>query len=706
MADRTIEAVLRLSSKLGSMAAFDKTAAKLAQIDQKAKAFNRTQTVMGRTHAALGRSMAAVPIGKFLGGAAVAYGAKQAFTQFADTERRLTRIAINADAGKDALDGMFRTVNRAAQDYAMSQSDVTEGLEALVASGRSLDDALSFLPAVTATAQASGSAVADIATSADSVSASFDIAGDRMQAAFDILVAGGKMGKFELRDMASYLPSLAPAFTALGYKGEEGLQKLTAMLQVVRQRTGSSEEAATALSNIFQKMNSEETNKKFSKFGINLRKELTKARREGRDVLDVFLELSRQAIKGDMSKLPQLFTDAQFATGMRALLSAPGAVEEFVAALKKVDGATLKDLNQVLANAKADIDKMSNSWNQFVTRIGQKVAVGAVPALEYINQQLADRDDFEAGVAKEEARGGSRDELHKRLRDEWNRQNPDKASWLNPERERAIVAAIQKFGRSEIDNPYKYFEGLSKHQPRDGSIEQQQAEQRANRPPRAQILPEQVAVPPTRDQAEATDKADKARNDQYKQLAEAHQTMLQRASTWFNDRERLIKAAGAAAFPGGYVDDPRKEVVDIAVRERRLPAPVRDLPSDTRAEAIRDPNRVATGRPVDRIPGGQPFTGGFPSHDELVRAIADGSGSIEDAGTAAGESLEGAGSAVAQQLKDGAAAMAQAVAALLSVAAKLSNIKVNVQTVGGGGATGVRANVGQSLAGTGGRWAE
>ena len=61
----------------------------------------------------------------------------------------------------------IRTVDRAALDYSMTQDSVTDGLESLVASGRSLDDALSFLPSVAATAQAAGADITDIATTAE-----------------------------------------------------------------------------------------------------------------------------------------------------------------------------------------------------------------------------------------------------------------------------------------------------------------------------------------------------------------------------------------------------------------------------------------------------------------------------------------------------------------------------------------------------------
>jgi len=395
VANREIEAILKISSKLGSMRALGTLQRELGRVDKQARAFNRSQAVIARTGA---KAFAATA--RFLAPMAVAYGVKRSVTEYAAVERRLNRIAINADLGKDAVEGMLRTVNQTSHDYAMSQDQVTEGLETLVAAGRSAENAMSFLPAVAATAQAAGAEVADIATTADAVGNSFDITGDKMQHAFDILVASGKMGKFELRDMARYLPSMAPAFAALGYKGEAGLSKLAAMLQTIRQRTGSAEEAATAAQNIFQKMESDQTVAKFKKFGIDLRGELAQARKEGRDLVDTFLDLSEKATKGDLSKIPQLFTDAQFQIGMRALLQGRKDMEGFQEGLAKVDGSTLKDLSQILSDNQTKIDRMSSSWDRFMTSFGRAASDPLTGVLDAASNSLDYGEALRAGLAK------------------------------------------------------------------------------------------------------------------------------------------------------------------------------------------------------------------------------------------------------------------------------------------------------------------
>jgi TP901 family phage tail tape measure protein len=444
MSNRTVEAILRLSTKLGSMKAFRDLSGNLEKVDRQAKRFNRSQSAFA---AATGKTLAATA--RFLAPAAVAYGIKNSVTAYASAERRLNRIAVNADKGKEAVDSMLAVVNQTSHDFAISQDQVAEGLETLVAAGRSADEAMAFLPSVTATAQAAGAEIADIATTADAVGNSFDITADKMQHAFDILVTAGNQGKFELRDMARYLPSMAPAFAALGYKGEKGLSKLAAMLQTIRQRTGSAEEAATAAQNIFQKMESDQTAAKFAKFGIDLRKEMAAARRDGKDLVDVFLDLAQKATKGDLSKIPQLFTDAQFQVGMRALMQGRRDMEGFQKAFSNVDGTTMRAVGQILSDTEAKLDRMASSWDKFKTSLGKAVvSTGATDAMDYVSNSAERAAAVNAGLEK--------NGVHGFLARSWwgvthGDADKDAMAWAGgyrTEEQRRSVAAYQEYSKS------------------------------------------------------------------------------------------------------------------------------------------------------------------------------------------------------------------------------------------------------------------
>lgn len=383
MANREIEARLKLSAVDRTGAAFKALSGRLNAVDRQAKSFNRANSMMAKSAVASYAAMA-----RFAAPAAIAYGLTAATKRFAAVEDRIARIGITADASAEKTRSVLSGIQQIASDMAVPVDDVATALETLVASGQSLDDAMAFLPSVVKSAQATGAATEDLATTADAVSRSLGIMGDKSQVAFDIMAAGGKAGKFELKDMAQYLPSIIPAFAAMGYKGEDALGKLVSMLQTVRNYTGDSSEAATSLQNVFQKMGSEETVKKFAGFGINLRKEMALAKKEGRDLIDTFVDLSLKATKGDLSKLPQLFTDAQFLAGMRALIQGRDATADMAANLKDAAGTVQNDFNRVIDLTQQKLTRLSSSWDKFMTNVGSVVSVNAVPALDFMNEGM------------------------------------------------------------------------------------------------------------------------------------------------------------------------------------------------------------------------------------------------------------------------------------------------------------------------------
>jgi len=395
MGDRTSTLTMRLVDGVSGVA--PKVRAGLQSVDRAARAVPRRVTVPvagsragvaadpwgapgGGRSGAGGLNGSTSPIGLLAGGGAIltALGAQAAarravegYVDFADLERRMTRIALTADetaaAGRAALAGIVRL----ADDVAMPVDAVIEGLETLVAQGRTLPEALAFLPAIARTAQAADAATSDIAASANALASALGISAGEMQEAFDILVGGGKAGMFELKDMAQYLPGLAPKMAALGYSGTSGLKKLVAMLQVVRKNTGEAGTAATAVGELLDKMWSSQTANNFEKFGIDLPRALRKAKADGKDLVDTFLDLVQAATKGDMTYLPQLLTDKEFRTASLALLSLRGDLTALQAALDNVDGAVMRDLSQVTEDARASVDRLRNEYQRLWRELGE-----------------------------------------------------------------------------------------------------------------------------------------------------------------------------------------------------------------------------------------------------------------------------------------------------------------------------------------------
>ncbi|MCA3600169.1 MAG: phage tail tape measure protein [Methylobacterium sp.] len=308
--------------------------------------------------------------------------ARRALTDFARLDRDMTRIGITGDnASPEEIAKGLSEMRRLAVETAMPINKLKDGMEALTASGESFQRSMEMLPSITRTAQASGAATSDIANTTQAITRHLGIQIRDLEAAQDMITRGGELGQFELKDMARYLPSMAPAARAVGMEGRRGLAQLVAMLQVVREGTGTAEEAAASVRNVFLKMESEETAGKFKKMGVDLRKEMAAARKNGENLIDAFVRLSEKALKGDMSKLPQLFADQEFARGMTALLNGYGKLPGLIEKINNSQGAVANNLKKITSDTQATLDRLSESGDRARQAAGALLADLASPGL-------------------------------------------------------------------------------------------------------------------------------------------------------------------------------------------------------------------------------------------------------------------------------------------------------------------------------------
>lgn len=418
MANRKIRAELEIDGKDSTSPAFRSVATRMGQIERQMSRFNKTASDFDRKVASINRHSAGMQraaegfskAGAMLRTGIAGYGAYEVgraiagtVKDFAALERQMTRIGITADASAAQTKEAFAQAQQIAKDLNYdSVQPAIEAIDTLVASGKSLDEAMAFLPSVLATAQATGAATQDIANTGLKAADALKIETKNMQRAFDIMVMGGKAGQFELKDMAQYIPGLANSFATLGYKGEDGLKKLVAILQTIREDTGDASSAATQAQNIFGKMYSEETGKKFAKFGIDLRKEMEAAKKTGEDAVTAFIRLSNEAIKGDLSKLPLLFSDQEFRLGMQSLMTSSDSLKRFIETMNsaEVNGTVFRDVNRIFGDTQASIDRMSNSWEKLKTSMGESVAPAVTPLMDGAVKQLDRYNARQRGMEK------------------------------------------------------------------------------------------------------------------------------------------------------------------------------------------------------------------------------------------------------------------------------------------------------------------
>jgi TP901 family phage tail tape measure protein len=422
---REIEARLKLSAVDRTASAFKSVTGRMAAMDARAKAVNaasaaaatraRIEAKAATVAATAGRAelaATAAAVKGYLAPVGGVLGASASFKNFAAFDRKMTDIGVTADATKEQISGAARAVREISQASAMPLDQTVEGLDSLVAAGRDLPEAMAFLPSVVRTARAASAEVIDIAKSADAMGESFKIAAGDMEKAFDIADYLGKRGKFELKDQARYLPSIAPLAATRGLLGLDGLARVGAASQVIRKNAGTAEEAAASISDVLGKLDADETIKRMKKeFGVDLPKALAKARKEGRNTFDAFLDITELAIKGDFEKINRIFGDKEARRGLTALMMYRDEYRKLIADARNAAGTVATDHAKKVGDAQAAVDRLSNSASHAAASVGKLLdTMGGSTALETF-AKLADVDADKLERITTAAKGGKPGEM-------------------------------------------------------------------------------------------------------------------------------------------------------------------------------------------------------------------------------------------------------------------------------------------------------
>ncbi|KQT48765.1 hypothetical protein ASG43_07880 [Aureimonas sp. Leaf454] len=561
-------------------------------LDAGSGAVSRTASALGM----LGRAGIA-------GGAAAAVaGSAAAFTQFADVERQLTRTGLKLGATTAQMDEIKGSMKDIAQKYAMPIAEVMAAFDSLGESGFELAEARGALDGMVKATQALGGSGADTVATYDAARKSIKLAAADSERFFDIIAAGGSMGKFEGKDLATYLPSLLPVVAKHGYEGLDGAAKLVGFLEVMRDFVGSSEQAATATADLFEKISSPDVIRNFGKVGVDLEKRLKKARDNGEDVLEVMHDILQTVTGGDASKLSQFFGDVDSRRAADLLLRQYDRVKKAQDELRTKSAGTVEfNVKVVSANAQAEIDRLSNNWDAFVTNVGRGASAIISPALEEINRQVAQSDAFATGVKKEEARGGSQSEAFEEYKRRWQEQNPDK--WwggFNKELQESFARDMQSYGKGEIPSPYTRVDAV-KNRDNPGRFPGKADAQAASDAARArqadnidggQVRSGGVPVPSSRDVTATpalTEQQQRAEYDRGRRLGEAAVGSRRAQVAAVDDAYRAIQAGLVQPAPAPEAPKAGRVRPSAAMQVIAPPAPAPVAPVQTKAPAAMGP---------------------------------------------------------------------------------------------------------------------
>lgn len=276
-------------------------------------------TALGQKVAGFGRTIGV------LGAAVAAISFMAPIQSAAAWDQKLREGVVTAGYWGDEARAQIKSVgafyNALALQVGLTSNSLADAGNMLIASGMEDHLAKKLLPTIGRVAKAASAVPEDVANVAFVLSKTMGIAVGDMEANLAKLVVAGKLGRFEFKDMAKYIPTLASEFDKLGMKGSEAVATMAASLQIAMFGASDTSAAANNFKNYLAKLLAPETKKRFKDFGVDITGVLADAARKGIDPMEASVQkvmditgLSQKGIAGMFDANKKLGMDTAQAT--------------------------------------------------------------------------------------------------------------------------------------------------------------------------------------------------------------------------------------------------------------------------------------------------------------------------------------------------------------------------------------------------------
>lgn len=240
-----------------------------ANMSEFARTNQRAMNVIKATSAAAGRAIDAV--GNRYTGMIAGFASGAMLRNFADTDRRLTRLGISADKTKEQITSIYSDVQDVSIKTRIDDKELVGFLETVNAMTGDIEFGIKNLKSAALTIAGTGS-------SGESIGAlyaqfqKYGINDDKNSTlAMDILNRLGKEGAFELKDLAEKaIPSLS-LYSAAGGRGVKGIKEVGVLLESAIDATGNRDTAATLVENFIREIQDPKIAKALRLKGVNTR---------------------------------------------------------------------------------------------------------------------------------------------------------------------------------------------------------------------------------------------------------------------------------------------------------------------------------------------------------------------------------------------------------------------------------------------------
>lgn len=302
-----------------------------------------------------------------------------------DEQAQVRDIAITGDLTPDEEKKLAANARAIAKRQQVTTGAVLGVMNQWTAQSGDVKEAQAVAEPITLAARAANAVPEEVGRASYASLKGLNIAGTSLNRTLEIMYYNSKKGGFEFKSMAQYIPNMASSAAQLGIVGVRGASTLSAALEMVQAKGQDAGQAATNLSNLMGAISGPELAKRFKDVkGIDLRSEIAKGAKEGKDALEVTVGLMAKMSAKDKNAFGDVFGDKQARDGIMELVN---GYDKFI----KIRDEGLSDKSKgILATDAAKRGNTTDAQDQRIEAAKGRIGAAFGRALLPVMTPLAD----------------------------------------------------------------------------------------------------------------------------------------------------------------------------------------------------------------------------------------------------------------------------------------------------------------------------
>ena len=320
-----------------------------------------------------------------------------ALKKFGDLETAGKQLAITAEKTYAEIAPDIEMFRKEGPKIGALPKDMASVAQAFIAAGLTYEQAIGAVIPTVKAAKASFTSLDDAAGAGIATMQNLKIGVNDLEAAYDFMIKGGKLGKAEFNEMAGVMPQLAASASKIGEKDLKGLASVVAAMEVVRETGATTPDSGIHLKDLYEKMSAPDVARHFKKKGVDLEAELKAGDKTGKSRMDTFLDIMQRVTKGDPFRIAEVLHEQQSRDAATTLLKNRDKFNQYRDdIMKNARGTTATDFAEATNSLQASFDRLLASADRLAGRFGEMAA----PAARKLMDSLSESTDKSENATK------------------------------------------------------------------------------------------------------------------------------------------------------------------------------------------------------------------------------------------------------------------------------------------------------------------